>query len=162
MTQTFTNSIWKREWIIDDEGIHEHRIGHRFATVSWNELKELGFSGARSEQGICISLRLARPDRRKFFKCASDIWKQQYPNRWKIHRDRAVQSANRAIYFWLPLTVLGPVIVCYVSFFYLGSPEYLRPQIQKLDRIAIIAIVYLCVMWIGYSYFSRRAKKREP
>ena len=161
MAQTFTNSFWKRAWVVDDEGIHEYRKGHRFATVRWHELKELDRSGAQSELGIRITPKLTRSERQKLSRYASELWKREYPDRWQIHHEQAVRSADRAVYFWMPLVILAPSLIGYILFWYLGSPEYLQPQIQKLHCITLVSFIYLSVLWIGYGYLSRKAKKRE-
>lgn len=157
MTRTFNHPFWKRLVTVDDDGIHEHRRGRRSASIRWNELDSLSRDGARSARGTRISLRLTPARRREFAECASEIWKQRHPDRWQRDRERAKRAADWAVYFWFPLFTIGPCILCYILFWFLGWPESLRPELQKVHRLTALAVVCVIGTLIWYGYRTREA-----
>ena len=142
---------------VDDDGIHEHRRGRPFASIRWDDLKSLGGEGARSERGVRISLRLSPGRRREFAECASQIWKQRHPERWERNRERVRRAAHWAAFFWFPLLTIGPCIACYILFWVLGWPESLRPELQKVHRLAALGVVSVVAFLIWYGYKTRKA-----
>lgn len=142
---------------VDDDGIREHRRGRLFASIRWDELDSLSRDGARSERGARISLRLSPDQRREFEECASEIWRQRHPDRWQRNRERVMRAAYWAAYFWLPLLTIGPFIAFYILFWVLGSPENLRPELQKVHRLTVLGVAFVIGFLIWYGYRTRKA-----
>ena len=157
MTRTFTHPLWKREVIVDDDGISERRAGSLMTCVPWAQVERLDRNGVRSDSGAKISLRLTPDCRREFFRFASDLWRQRHPERWQRNHERIRRDADRAVYIWLPLFTLGPCVVLYLLLWFLGWPESLRQEIQKAHRITIVAIIFIAVFLPWYAYRTRKA-----
>src|SRR6185295_8181601 len=113
MSQTFNHPFWKRSVTVDDEGIHEYRRGRHHASVRWEELESLSVSGARGAGGKRVSTLLTRYTGREFGRCASDIWRQRYPDRWRRHFDRSRRNADWVAYFFFPLYFVGLPLLIY-------------------------------------------------
>jgi len=158
MAQTLTHPLYKREVIVDDNGITERRAGIQAIFIPWEQLERLGRSGARSDTGSRISLRLTPKRRTEFFRFASALWRQRQPERWQRNQERITRDANRAAYFWLPLFVLGPCVACDLLFWFLGWPERLREEFRRLHVLTGFGVVYIGVFWIWYAYRMRKRK----
>lgn len=156
MTRTFSHPFWKRRVTVDDKGIHEHRRDRLFASIRWDELDSLNRRGARSSRGTHISLRLTPECCRGFEECASEAWKERYPDRWQCHWECSIRKANRAAYFWFPLLILGPCVACYALFWATGWPESLQHEMQKVHRLAAVAVVLIAGFWTWYRYTTTR------
>ena len=143
--------------MVDQEGIHERCRSGQAVSIRWHELDSLSSSGARSETGTRISLRLSPARRREFVNHASEIWKVLHPDRWQRNRERARRAANWAVYFWFPLLTLGPCIACYMFFWTLGWPESLLPEVQKLHRLTAFGLISVTGLVVWYGYKTRKA-----
>ncbi|MGV3662378.1 MAG: hypothetical protein ACO1TE_19500 [Prosthecobacter sp.] len=157
MNQTFSHPLWKRLVTVDDEGIHEHRQGRLFASIRWEELVRLGREGVCSARGTRIALRLTPEQRREFVDSASEMWRQRHAERWQRNRARLRRSADWAAYFWFPLLLLGPWVAFQLWFRSLGSPDYLLPHLQKMNRISIAAAVLVLVIAAWHAWASRKS-----
>jgi hypothetical protein len=158
MIRTFTHPLWKRLYIVDDSGIHEHRGSRVFASIRWEDVAAINRRGALSQRGTRISLRLTGEMCREFEACASQIWRERHPDRWQSYHEASHRFCKRFVYFWFPIVLLAPCMAVYLLYWWIGWPEQLRSEIQKIHRLTILGVV----IWIGFSiaYGYRLRKTR--
>lgn len=157
MKRTFSNTARGREVIVDDDGISLRRGVSLAAFIPWEQLERLDPTQVRSRMGVKISVPLERSVRREFYQYASEIWRCSFPERWQRDRKRTIRAGAWAIYFWLPLLMLGPCVAFYILFWVRGSPEHLREGLQKMNRIAALSLVCVVTLALWYAYKIRHA-----
>lgn len=164
MRQAFRHLLWKREVIVDDQGISEHRKGNVAVFVPWDQVVELDRYGVRASSGDRISVRLTPRRQREFFECASKAWRELYPERWTGNRNRLNRQADRAVYVMFPLLLLGPPAFCYtvyVILYLLGCPEgSFHQQLREVHGLAVMGLIAIAVLWTWYGYAARKAAKQ--
>jgi len=166
VNRTFHHPSAKRLVIVDDDGIHEHREGCHVASIRWDELESLTRDRARSNLGTRISLYqpigqrslfVSRPRNRELGECISQIWKRRHPDLWLRDRERLKRKAHWAAYFGIPLLIIGPSIAGYLLFVFLGWPESLRNEIEKLHRMTLVGVVFVGIFLLWYRYRTRKS-----
>jgi hypothetical protein len=160
VTETFSNRFLKKTVTVDDDGIYLRRVDSLITFVRWDEIKRID-GVVRCENGTKVRLPLTKQQYQKFFKCASEIWRQRNPEKWQRNRDRIARRTNWVIYFWYPMFFIVPFVFWHLWFFLRGSPNYFRPQMQKIDRVTMLGLIASVGLMIWLNLSRRREAKNE-
>jgi hypothetical protein len=163
MAETFNSGFRfsKKTVTVDDDGIHLRRENALIVFIRWDEIERIDLGTIRTESGTKIRLPLTKPQYKKFFRFASEIWKHRYPEKWLRNHKRINRRENWIIYFGFPMFFILPFTFWHLFFIYRGKPDRFRPEMQKIDRATILGLFVsaFLIIWINIS--RRRAVKNE-
>ncbi len=172
MTQTFHSPSClprKSEFTLDGGGISECRQGNTIASIPWEEVRRLETGEVRDLSGSRIKIRLTLDRAREFHRLASGLWRERFPERWRENEERLRRQRNRAVYFWIPLFMLGPCLAGYASIWIFSwvfgwpaeiLPELranLQPHYNKLDRLTAIFAALVGALMLWHFFASRKS-----
>ena len=152
----FENKLWKRTWLVEQIGLHEHRCGRHFASISWKNLATADTETFRGFDGKKIRPRLSRDQHRTFFNLVCKEWSKEYPDRSAKDSARRTRLLNRIIYVWYPLVTLGPCVACYLLFWIFGGVVPFESERSKIDRIFFVSVILNVVVWLYWKFFRRQ------
>lgn len=143
--------------MVDDAGISEIRAGRPAVTIPWERVERLSRQFVRSTSGVRIHL-VQRRNRYQPSAYISEVWRQRQPEQWRRNRERNERQLRWVVYFWYPLLILGPTVPGYLLYWFSGEPDYMKDKIRKLERLTIIGVFIVAVVWISYLCTSRKSR----
>ncbi len=157
--QIFKSLLFRREWHIDDEGIHEFRKGALRRSIGWADLHRFDDQTIRAADGAKLSLSLPTYRLSKFRSVLRSEWRRRFPESYAANEAWVMRRRAFAVFIWMSLYFFFIPAASYLQVVFSASlGRSTHELLLSANRMALFSGVVVALLWIWFAYTYTKSR----